>query len=82
MAKPAIWWQTPLGLPSNQCGGSNEHWRDNRVSYFFGHVQELIGAGGFGMAFGTGAGGQTNIRTDSGQFKNAAVAYRAARQSL
>ena len=75
---PALEWQTPLGRPSTTCGGSNEHWRDNRVHYFFGHVPELIEAGVAGMTFGTGAGGQTNLGTDGDQLKAAATAYRAA----
>jgi hypothetical protein len=75
---PAIEWQTPMGLPSDTCGGSDEHWRDNRAHYFFGHVQALVDAGIAGMMFGTGAGGQTNLSTDGDQVKNAVIAYRAA----
>ncbi|HEY5951692.1 MAG TPA: hypothetical protein VIV40_39630, partial [Kofleriaceae bacterium] len=60
----------------------NEHWRDNRVHYFFGHVPELIDAGIAGMTFGTGADGQTNLATDGGQFKTAATAYKAAPVAL
>ncbi|HEU4611626.1 MAG TPA: hypothetical protein VFS15_06095 [Kofleriaceae bacterium] len=78
LQRPALEWQTPLGVPSATCGGSDEHWRDNRVHYFFGHVPELIDAGIAGMTFGTGAGGQTNLATDGGQFKAAATAYKAA----
>jgi len=72
---PALWWQTPLGVPSDQCGGTADHWRDNRVHYFFAHIDELVDAGGAGAAFGTGAGGQTTLDTDGDQFKNAAAAY-------
>lgn len=75
MQRPALWWQTPLGVPSDTCGGSNEAWRDNRVRYFFDHVDELVAAGGAGMTFGTGAGGQTRLGTDGGQLLDAATAY-------
>jgi hypothetical protein len=79
---PALWWQLPLGVPSDECGGpgggSSGNWRDNRVSYFFAHVDELVGAGGAGAAFGTGAGEQTTIDSDGGQFKSAATAYSQA----
>jgi hypothetical protein len=75
---PALEWQTPMGLPSTTCGGTNEHWRDNRAHYFFGHVTDLIDAGLAGMTFGTGAGGQTNLATDGDSVKNAVIAYRAA----
>jgi hypothetical protein len=82
MNRPALEWQTPLGLPSTTCGGTNENWRDNRVRYFFSHVPDLVDAGIAGMTFGTGAGGQTNLATDGGQFKAAATAYKAAPVSL
>jgi hypothetical protein len=75
---PALEWQTPMGVPSTTCGGSDDHWRDNRVHYFFGHVPDLIGAGVAGMAFGTGAGDQTDLDTDGGQLGTAASAYAAA----
>ncbi|MCA9673853.1 MAG: hypothetical protein H6708_02835 [Kofleriaceae bacterium] len=82
LQRPAIWWQTPLGVPAATCGGagggSDEHWRDNRVRYFFDHVDELVDAGGAGATFGTGAGGQTNLATDGDQLKDAATAYQAA----
>jgi hypothetical protein len=74
--RPAVEWQTPLGVPSTACGGTAGHWRDNRVKYFFEHVPQLIDAGVAGMTFGTGAGQQTTIDTDSGQFKARATAYR------
>lgn len=80
--RPAIEWQTPLGEPSSTCGGTTDHWRDNRVKYFFEHVQQLVDAGIAGMTFGTGAGAQTSIDTDNGQFKTKATAYRAARVML
>lgn len=76
--RPALEWQTPLGRPSSTCGGTDEHWRDNRVEYFFSHVPDLIDAGLAGMTFGTGAGGQTHVGTDGNQFKTAASAYVAA----
>lgn len=75
---PALWWQTPFGVPSTTPGGTQDHWRDNRVQYFFGHIANLIAAGGVGAVFGTGAGGQTYITTDNNQFKNAVQAYFAA----
>ena len=78
LQRPALEWQTPMGLPSPTCGGSDGHWRDNRVHYFFGHVTDLIGAGVAGMTFGTGAGGQTTLDTDGDQLKDASTAYVAA----
>jgi hypothetical protein len=74
---PALWWQTPFGVPSSTPGGSPGHYRDNRVQYFFSHLQDMIDAGGMGAAFGTGAGNQTYITSDGGQFKNAVNGYYA-----
>jgi len=82
LQRPALEWQTPLGLPSDTCGGSDQHWRDNRVHYFFGHVPDLADAGIAGMLFGTGAGGQTNLATDGDQLKTAILAYRATPLAL
>jgi hypothetical protein len=78
LQRPALEWQTPLGAPSTTCGGSDTHWRDNRVHYFFGHVAELVDAGCAGMTFGAGATGQTDLSTDGDQLKVAATAYKAA----
>ncbi|MBF0442012.1 MAG: hypothetical protein HQK54_08920 [Oligoflexales bacterium] len=78
MGKPAVFWQTPLGVPSDTRGGSNGAYRDNRVRYFFSHINELVDAGVFGALFGAGADGQTTIKNDGGQFKNAAAAYMSS----
>jgi len=75
---PMIWWQLPLGVPSNTKGGTAGHYRDNRVHYIFSHIAEYVAAGGLGVAFGVGAGNQTTIDTDGGQFKSAVAAYYGA----
>jgi hypothetical protein len=72
---PVMWWQVPFGVPSSTPGGSAGHYRDDRVHYFFGHIGELVAAGGVGMVYGTGAGNQTDITSDGGQFKAAVTQY-------
>jgi hypothetical protein len=74
---PILWWQVPFGVPSATPGGTAGHYRDNRVDYFFNHLPELVAAGGVGAAFGVGAGNQTYITTDGGQFKAAVTKYFA-----
>jgi hypothetical protein len=74
---PLLWWQVPFGVPSSTPGGTAGHYRDNRVHYIFGHIDEFVAAGGVGVAFGTGAGNQTYITSDGGQFKDAVTAYFA-----
>jgi hypothetical protein len=76
--KPIVWWQVPFGVPSATPGGAAGSYRDNRVHYVFSHVAEFVAAGGLGITFGVGAGNQTYITTDGGQFRNAVTAYFAA----
>jgi hypothetical protein len=82
VGRPLMWWQLPLGVPSNTPGGSAGRYRDNRVRYLFSHVAEFVAGGAVGAAFGTGAGNQTDITTDGGQFKRAVSAYYAAPYAL
>ena len=58
--------------------GTAGHYRDNRVRYLFDHPGEFVAAGGVGAVFGTGAGNQTYITTDGGQFHDAVHAYFAS----
>lgn len=63
-AMPVIWWQTPVG--NAQESGGTDHWRDNRVDYFFHHASELAASGAFAAVFGAGATGQTTPESDGG----------------
>jgi hypothetical protein len=80
--KPILWWQLPFGVPSDTPGGTSGHFRDNKVHYLFSHVQEFVDAGGVGATFGTGAGDQSTVDTDGGQFKAAVNAYYKAPVAL
>ncbi|MDE2429362.1 MAG: hypothetical protein KGM99_11570 [Burkholderiales bacterium] len=73
---PVLWWQTPMGVPSNQAGSPGK-WRDNREHYFLTRPAEMVTAGGFGVVFSNGEVNQTNINTDGGQFKNLSTNYLA-----
>ena len=39
LGKPALYWQTPLGNASQN--NTMNHYKDNRVDYFFAHMSEL-----------------------------------------
>lgn len=80
--KPILWWQLPLGVPSDKPGGTPGHFRDNKVHYVFSHIQEFVDAGGVGATFGTGAADQTDVSTDGGQFDKAVKAYYEAPVAL
>jgi hypothetical protein len=73
LGKPALYWQTPLGN-ANQNETPN-HYKDNRVDYFFAHMSELAGAHAIGAAFGAGAGDQTTPESDGGNFVAKARSY-------
>lgn len=60
--KPLVWWQLPVGN-ANQ-NNTNQHYKDNRVAYFFAHPGEVAAAHGAGFAFGAGNGAQTTPETD------------------
>jgi hypothetical protein len=76
LGKPALYWQTPLGN-ANQNNTTN-HWKDNRVDYFFGHMSELAGAHAIGAAYGAGTGNQTLPSTDGGNLIAKTKAYAAS----
>jgi len=65
---PILWWQTPLGVPSSTPGGTNQHYRDNRVDYMLRNTQEYGDGHTFAVVFGSGGTYQTTINTDGGQF--------------
>jgi hypothetical protein len=77
LGKPALYWQTPLGNAA-QTSETTNHYEDNRVDYFFGHMSELAGAHAVGAVFGAGAGDQTQPETDGNNFVNKANAYYTA----
>ena len=72
--KPLVWWQLPLGhadspntpavSPFTQ--GYEQGYKDNRADYFLTHADDIVSLGGVLLAFGAGAGDQTNPLTDGG----------------
>jgi hypothetical protein len=79
---PVMWWQVPMGVPSDTMGGTDGHYRDNRVKYMFDNPAEFAAIGGFAMVFGEGATGQTTPATDNGQFNTRATEYLGSPVSL
>jgi len=75
---PLIWWQTPLGVPSDSAGGAPGRYRDNRVQLFLTRTAELAAVGGLGAVFSTGAAGQTTVDSDGGQFQRLSRSYLAS----
>ncbi len=75
LGKPAIYWQTPLG--NSMQNNTTNHWKDNRVDYFFANMSELAGAHAIGAAYGAGRGDQTLPETDGGNLVAKTKAYAA-----
>jgi hypothetical protein len=89
---PALYWQTPLGNAMQN--NTANHYMDNRVDYFFGgnaaqvesgaavavpaHWSELAASHVVGVAFGAGAGDQTDPDTDGGYLAGKTKAYAAS----
>jgi hypothetical protein len=73
--KPNLWWQVPVGN-MNQNNTTN-HWKDNRLDYFYGHWNEVAASHGIGAAFGAGEGQQTMPETDGGNLISKQQAYAA-----
>jgi hypothetical protein len=72
---PHLWWQVPVGNMS--LPGGTDHWKDNRVDYFFAHWDEVAAAHGIGAAFGAGMSGMTTPETDGGNLVMKTQAYAA-----
>ena len=73
--KPILFWQVPLGNAAQN--NTNNHWKDNRVDYFFAHTDELAAAHVAGIFFGAGEKVQTTAETDGNNLINKAKAYVA-----
>lgn len=74
---PVLYWQTPMGVPSNTPGGTPGHYRDNHVQYMLTHPTEYTASGVFAIVFSGGGSTSANITTDGGQFARLFKAYLA-----
>ncbi|MDH6167813.1 hypothetical protein M2282_002963 [Variovorax boronicumulans] len=72
---PILWWQTPMGVPSDTPGGTDLHYRDNRVDYMLRNAQEYGDMHTFAIVFSPGGTYQTSLATDGGQFARLSGQY-------
>jgi len=64
--KPAMLWQVPIGNQYyRSMNNTVGHYQDNKVEYFFDHVDELVQTGVVGMLFGAGDNHQTTTNFDN-----------------
>ena len=74
---PILWWQTPMGVPSDTPGGTDQRYRDNHVDYMLTNTQEYGDMHTIGIVFSAGGSHQTSISTDGGQFARLSGQYLA-----
>ena len=77
---PIVLWQIPLGNMS--LPNQTDAWHDNRLDYFFAHMDEVAAAHIAGIAYGGGNPGCTSAETDNGNFIAKMKAYSVAPQKL
>lgn len=75
---PLVFWQMPMGAPSDTSGGQPGQYRDTRVKHFFETPEAYAAAGGVAVMFGPGWTGQTDLSTDGGQFEGYWNGWRKA----
>jgi hypothetical protein len=75
LSLPMFWWQTPVG--NAQGNDTPKHWKDNRVDYLMGHLDEVAASQAAGVLFGAGDGNQTTPETDGGNLIAKVKAYAA-----
>jgi hypothetical protein len=76
MGMPILLWQIPVG--NMGLDNTPDHYKDNRLDYFFAHMDEVVAAHIVGLFFGAGADGPTTPETDGGNFVSKTAAYRSA----
>ncbi|HEY8985974.1 MAG TPA: RICIN domain-containing protein [Streptomyces sp.] len=74
VGKPVVLWQIPVG---NMAGNNTPgHYKDDKVDWFFSHMDRVADAHVAGMLFGAGWSEQTTPETDGGNLINKTIAYR------
>jgi hypothetical protein len=73
LSLPVFYWQVPIGNAAQN--NTANHYKDNRVDYFYAHPDELAAAHVAGMLFGAGDGSQTTAQTDGGNLISKEKAY-------
>ncbi len=76
VGKPLVLWQIPLGNMSQN--NTLNHYQDDKVDWFLGHMDQVANAHIAALLFGAGQGEQTSVETDGGNLISKTIAYRNA----
>ncbi|GHH87465.1 RICIN domain-containing protein [Streptomyces capitiformicae] len=73
VGKPVVLWQIPVGnMAQNNTPG---HFKDDKVDWFFAHMDQVADAHIAGLLFGAGWTEQTTPETDGGNLIRKTIAY-------
>ena len=74
VGKPVVLWQIPVGNMAQN--NTLNHYKDDKVDWFFAHMDQVANAHIAGLLFGAGHGEQTSVETDGGNLINKTIAYQ------
>ncbi|MFF3916454.1 RICIN domain-containing protein [Streptomyces sp. NPDC001852] len=73
VGKPVVLWQIPVGNMAQN--NTLNHYKDDKVDWLFGHMDQVADAHIAGLLFGAGQQEQTSIETDGGNLISKTIAY-------
>ncbi|MEU6505663.1 RICIN domain-containing protein [Streptomyces sp. NPDC046942] len=73
VGKPVVLWQIPVGNMAQN--NTLNHYKDDKVDWFFGHMDQVANAHIAGLLFGPGQQEQTTAETDGGNLISKTIAY-------
>ncbi|WP_019070462.1 RICIN domain-containing protein [Streptomyces hokutonensis] len=73
VGKPVVLWQIPVGNMAQN--NTPDHYKDDKVDWFFSHMDQVADAHIAGLLFGAGWTEQTTPETDGGNLFNKTIAY-------
>ncbi|MFI8455397.1 RICIN domain-containing protein [Kitasatospora sp. NPDC085464] len=74
--KPVVLWQVPVGNMAQN--NTVNHYKDDKVDWFFAHMDQVANAHVAALLFGAGQQEQTAVESDGGNLINKTIAYRNA----
>jgi hypothetical protein len=72
--KPVVLWQVPMGNMAQN--NTTNHYQDDKVDWFFAHLDQVADAHVAALLFGAGQQEQTGVETDGGNQIGKTIAYR------
>nr|WP_234439133.1 RICIN domain-containing protein [Streptomyces sp. NRRL B-3229] len=73
VGKPVVLWQIPVGNMAQN--NTLNHYKDDKVDWFFAHMNQVADAHVAALLFGAGQQEQTSIETDGGNVIRKTIAY-------